>query len=92
MDPLGREAVRRGWLTQARLDEALSVQAELEKQGSLKRLGEILYSRKYLTREQLVELLKVQGKRLALCRACGVQFNLSALAPSRQAGPSHAFA
>ncbi|MBI5366823.1 MAG: hypothetical protein HZA54_07280, partial [Planctomycetes bacterium] len=73
---LGAEALRRGWLTAEQLADALRVQGMLEAKGDVKRLGEVLYARGYLTRDQVKELLGGQGKRLARCPGCAAQYNL----------------
>lgn len=80
---IGGEALRRGWITLDQLNDAIRVQGLLEAQGDAKRLGEILYARGYLTRSQVFELLRSQGKQLASCPGCGSQYNLAGVDLSR---------
>lgn len=74
---LGKEAVRRGWITQDELNEAIRDQGVLEAEGNLKRLGEVLVEKGYLSHAQVVELLGRQGKTLASCPTCGGQYNVA---------------
>jgi serine/threonine-protein kinase len=60
VESIGRAAVRMGFATAAQVDEAAAIQAECAQAGLRKRLGEVLLEKKFLTTEQLDELIKSQ--------------------------------
>lgn len=53
---VGREAVRRGWISQGQLDECLALQSAMKAQGLDLRLDEIFAKKNYITAEQLKQL------------------------------------
>ena len=55
----GEIAVEQGLLTQAQVDEALAVQAQLKSKGVQKTLGAVLHDKQYLT---LVQINQVSEK------------------------------
>jgi DNA-directed RNA polymerase subunit RPC12/RpoP len=72
----GKLAMALGFLTQADMDKALGLQAELSKLGVSKRLGEILLEKKVLARDQVLLILRAQGKRILTCQACKKSYNV----------------
>lgn len=60
-ESLGEIAVRLGFLTRQKLEEALRIQSELPAPVSL---GEILVQRKFITKEQLEQILREQRRKL----------------------------
>jgi len=80
---LGKEALRRGWITQEQLNEAMRVQGLAEADGEMKRLGEVLVEQKLLQPGQIAELLNRQGKTLLGCLRCGKRFNVANFDPAR---------
>jgi hypothetical protein len=72
----GKLAVALRFLDKADLERALKLQADLDRVGVQKRLGEILLEKKMLTREQVLMVLRAQGKRILACRACRKSYNV----------------
>jgi hypothetical protein len=72
----GKLAVALGFLTKEDLEKILRTQADLERLGVEKRLGELLLDRKILTREQVLLVLRAQGKRILTCHACKKSYNV----------------
>jgi len=56
----GRVAVKKGFITEEQLEEAVKVQAAAAKAGFRKRLGDILVKKGYLTTEQVQKILRGQ--------------------------------
>ncbi len=79
-DPEGAEfgklAVALGLLAQEDLEKALRLQADMERVGVSKRLGEILLEKKILSRESVLLVLRAQGKRILTCHSCKKSFNV----------------
>jgi len=72
----GKLAVALSFLTREDLEKALRLQADLGKLGVHKRLGEILLERKVLTRDQVLLVLRAQGKHILTCQACKKSYNV----------------
>jgi serine/threonine-protein kinase len=72
----GKLAVALRFLLREDLEKALKLQADLDRVGVQKRLGEILLEKKMLTREQVLLVLRGQGKRILACRACRKSYNV----------------
>ena len=77
----GKLAMALGFLSQADMDKALRLQADLAKLGVTKRLGEILLEKKILARDQVLLILRAQGKRILTCRTCKKSFNIHHFRP-----------
>jgi hypothetical protein len=77
----GKLAIALGFLLQADMDKALRLQADLSKLGVSKRLGEILLEKKILSREQVLLILRAQGKRILSCQTCKKSFNVHHFRP-----------
>ncbi len=60
---LGAIAVKHGFCTQAQLDNALCVLKEVQTLGLSEQLGTILVKKKYISPQQLKEILKIQGQK-----------------------------
>lgn len=56
---------------EGQVEECLKVQAELRKAGQYAKLGDILVKKAYLSRKDVEEVLRLQGKRIVRCQACG---------------------
>lgn len=72
----GRLAVALKFLTREDLEKALRLQEDLRRVGVRRRLGEILLERKILTREQVLLVLRAQGKTILACHACRKSYNV----------------
>jgi hypothetical protein len=77
----GKLAMALGFLTQADMDTALRLQADLTKLGVNKRLGEILLEKKVLARDQVLLILRAQGKRILTCHTCKKSYNVHHFRP-----------
>ncbi|HLF95264.1 MAG TPA: serine/threonine-protein kinase [Planctomycetota bacterium] len=72
----GKLAMALGFLTPADMEKALRLQTDLAKLGVTKRLGEILLEKKILSREQVLLILRAQGKRILSCHTCKKSYNV----------------
>jgi serine/threonine protein kinase len=72
----GKLAVALGFLTREDLEKALRLQADMERVGVSKRLGEILLEKKILSREHVLLVLRAQGKRILSCKQCKKSYNV----------------
>ena len=72
----GRVAVALRFLTRDDLEKMLRTQKDLVGVGVQKRLGELLLERKILSREQVLLILRAQGKRILVCHGCRKSFNI----------------
>ena len=70
----GLLAIALGFLTREKLDKVLKIQEESEGRG--RRLGEILLKRRALSREQVLLVLRAQGKRILVCTKCKKSYNV----------------
>ena len=82
----GQIAIRRGWVTDARLSECLREQAASARTGSSLQLGQLLLEKGYLTVPQFLEILRLQNKKVAHCPHCQTFFD------TREASPGTPFA
>ena len=78
-DPLrgglfGQIAVRLGYVSDDRLNEALREQSSLGGTGSL-RLGQILLKRSAITPEQFLDVLRRQRREVVKCPGCGTFYD-----------------
>lgn len=72
----GKLAVALGFLTKPDLEKCIALQADMSRVGVRKRLGEILLEKKILSREQVLLVLRAQGKRILTCSACKKSYNV----------------
>jgi serine/threonine protein kinase len=72
----GKLAVTLGFLTPEDLDRVLRLQADLHKIGVNRRLGELCLEKKILSREQVLMILRAQGKRIMTCHGCQKSYNV----------------
>ena len=77
----GKLAVALGFITKPELEKCIRLQQDLERVGVLKRLGEILLEKKILAREQVLLILRAQGKRVLSCPRCRKSYNVHAYRP-----------
>jgi serine/threonine protein kinase len=78
----GKLSVALGFLTQEDLDKILQLQADLHKIGVDRRLGELCLEKRYLSREQVLLVLRAQGKRILTCHACQKSYNVHHYRPT----------
>jgi serine/threonine protein kinase len=78
----GKLSVALGFLTQEDLDRILQLQADLHKIGVDRRLGELCLEKRYLSREQVLLVLRAQGKRILTCHACKKSYNVHHYRPT----------
>jgi len=72
----GKLAVTLGFLPPEDLERVLKLQADLHKIGVQRRLGELCLEKKILSREQVLLVLRAQGKRILTCHACKKSYNV----------------
>ncbi len=77
----GKIAMALRFLTPADMEKALRLQADLAKLGVTKRLGEIFLEKKILSREQVLLVLRAQGKRILSCHTCKKSYNVHHFRP-----------
>lgn len=80
----GKLAVALGFLVKADLEKCIALQADMERVGVQKRLGEILLEKKILAREQVMLILRAQGKRILSCQHCRKCYNVHHYRPEEQ--------
>ena len=73
---LGRLAVSRGFVTDEQLNEGLRIQETLRESGLHLGLGQILLEQGYLSLDDTLELLQLQGLGIGSCPHCGGRFNI----------------
>jgi len=78
----GKLSVALGFLTQEDLDKILQLQTDLRKIGVDRRLGELCLEKGYLSREQVLLVLRAQGKRILTCHACQKSYNVHHYRPT----------
>src|SRR5499427_7215766 len=78
----GKLAVALGFLTAADLEKILRLQADLHKIGVDRRLGELCLEKRYLSREQVLLVLRAQGKRILTCHSCKKSYNVHHYRPT----------
>jgi len=78
----GKLSVALGFLTQEDLDKILQLQTDLRKIGVDRRLGELCLEKRYLSREQVLLVLRAQGKRILTCHACQKSYNVHHYRPT----------
>ena len=77
----GKLAVALGFLQKTELEKCIHLQRDMERVGVQKRLGEILLEKKILAREQVLLILRAQGKRILSCPRCRKSYNVHAYRP-----------
>jgi serine/threonine protein kinase len=78
----GKLAVALGFLTVEDLEKILRIQADLHKIGVDRRLGELLLEKRILSREQVLLVLRAQGKRIMTCHSCRKSYNVHHYKPT----------
>jgi serine/threonine protein kinase len=78
----GKLSVALGFLTQEDLDKILQLQTDLRKIGVDRRLGELCLEKRYLSREQVLLVLRAQGKRILTCHGCQKSYNVHHYRPT----------
>jgi DNA-directed RNA polymerase subunit RPC12/RpoP len=77
----GKLAVREKLVTEDQANECLRLQA---KEGESRSLGEILIARRYLTAQQVKDLLAKQQKRIMECPSCRLSFTVLTLSEGKK--------
>ena len=80
----GKIAITRGLVTPKELLECLAAKDSLRRQGKNMMLGQIMFERGYLTKEQVVEILDTQKKAILVCGSCGTKYNVEGFQPGRK--------
>ncbi|WP_372367315.1 hypothetical protein [Candidatus Uabimicrobium sp. HlEnr_7] len=75
----GYIAFRHEYLTIDDLVKCLKLQGDVAKRGLLFRLSEILYNDKYLTYEQIEEVIQLQQDKILPCSKCQTPYNIVGL-------------
>jgi hypothetical protein len=70
-----------GHCTEEQIFACIREQARLDKIGLKFKLGEVFVNAKYLTTDQVQELLKLQHKSILRCEKCQAQFNVVGFEP-----------
>ncbi|HZE97796.1 MAG TPA: hypothetical protein VE981_12275, partial [Planctomycetota bacterium] len=78
----GKLAVTLGFLAPEDLGKVIRLQADLKKIGISRRLGELCLEKKILTREQVLLVLRAQGKRIMTCHSCKKSYNVHHFMPT----------
>jgi len=78
----GKLAVTLGFLIPEDLERVLKLQADLHKIGVQRRLGELCLEKKILSREQVLLVLRAQGKRILTCHSCKKSYNVHHYKPT----------
>ena len=81
---LGLFLTEKGLVTKEQLSACVGEQNEATEKGFRRSLGQIAVRRGYMSAEQLVEVLKAQGKTLVACSQCGARFNAFGYAPEQE--------
>ncbi|MEK7484994.1 MAG: protein kinase [Planctomycetota bacterium] len=77
----GLIALKKGYVTEAQLDECLKIQQQSEENF---RLGQIMVRQHYITVQQFLGLLSLQEKKILLCNRCGAKFNIAHFTPGKK--------
>ncbi len=78
----GKLAVTLGFMTAGDLDKILRLQEDLARIGIKRRAGELCLEKKILSREQVLLVLRAQGKRILACHACRKSYNIHNYKPT----------
>lgn len=73
----GTIAVMKKYASLPQIEESLGEQRRLRRQGIFLRLGEILVSKKYMSVEQVLSVLKRQDTHVLCCSLCRKRFNVT---------------
>ncbi|MBI3099035.1 MAG: protein kinase [Planctomycetes bacterium] len=79
----GQLLIRKGWATEAQVNEALREQGLADQRGRPRQLGEILVARGIITAEQIQQLLAEQNKSILRCQMCGARYNVAGYEPGK---------
>ncbi len=77
----GQLAVELDFTSKDKIEEALRLQAQLEKQGKVTSLDRIMLKKGILDAEQIQEIEKKQGRRIVFCPECSNKLNVAIFGP-----------
>lgn len=77
----GQLAVEMEFTSKEKIEEALKLQAQLEKQGKVTSLDRIMLKKGILDGEQIQEIEKKQGRRIVFCPECSNKLNVAIFGP-----------
>ncbi|MBX3465936.1 MAG: protein kinase [Planctomycetes bacterium] len=77
----GRILLDQGLVTEAQLSRALDIQRERSRRGDFARLGHILVELRFVTPEQVQQVLEAQAIRILACVDCASQYNVRGYRP-----------
>lgn len=72
----GYLVMKLGYCTEQQVFECVREQAKLMRLNLIFRLGEVFVSKKYLTHDQVQEVLALQDKFIVTCPGCSTKFNV----------------
>ena len=78
----GKLAVTLGFMVAEDMERVLRLQADLRKIGVDRRFGELCLEKKILSREQVLLILRAQGKRILTCHSCKKSYNVHHYKPT----------
>ncbi|MHC4605604.1 MAG: serine/threonine protein kinase [Planctomycetota bacterium] len=79
----GKIAVALGFLTRDLLHKAIKLQEESRAKGGEARMGEVCLKNDILDRQEVLLILRAQGKRILTCTRCRKNFNVPLFRPDR---------
>lgn len=77
----GQLAVELDYASKEKIEEALRLQAQLEKQGKVTSLDRIMLKKGIMDAEQIQEIEKKQGRRIVFCPECSNKLNVAIFGP-----------
>ncbi|MHC5077508.1 MAG: protein kinase domain-containing protein [Planctomycetota bacterium] len=80
----GRIALKNNLVTPKQLIECLAIKDKLSRKGKNVMLGQILLEKKYLTKEEILFILKTQRKAVLECPVCKTRYNVEGFSPGRK--------
>lgn len=80
----GELCIEKGFTSEDRIHECLTLQERLKHEGKHLRLGQILLEKKYLTVQQAQLILELQGKKILRCAQCENKYNIRHYKPQKK--------
>ncbi len=80
----GTIAIKQGLITPKELLECLAAKDSLRRQGKNVMLGQIMYERGYLTKDQVLQILDQQKKAILICSSCNTKYNVEGFEAGRK--------
>jgi len=80
----GRIALKENLVNPKQLIECLAIKDKLSRKGKDVMLGQILLGKGYLTKEEILLILKTQKKAILECPVCKTRYNVEGFSPGRK--------